>query len=265
MKKHLKALYLNSMFALLACSLMLTSSCKKDEKAIDDVAAETATINEKAISYLVDKGFDKNRVVFEKDRVIVEDDIIFTNADLDQRLAEAESSGDSNSPQTEHYRSDFLVGNAYNTNIKIWIDPGVPAAWKTAIQGAVNNWNSITATKIGMSIVSTQAAAHCKVYMGFEDANWVARAYLPGSDRKPGFSCEINSKFNSMAANQKLFAITHEFGHTIGFYHTNQNTGVFIKGSTVTDAKSVMNSWVLPWAGFTKGDVQATRIIYPAN
>jgi predicted Zn-dependent protease len=99
--------------------------------------------------------------------------------------------------------------------------------------------------------------------MGNQAASWIARAYLPTSNGRPGVSVEINAYYNTLAANQKLFAITHELGHTIGFHHTNQTSGIYISGTPQTDANSVMNSFVLPWNGFTAGDVRATQILYP--
>jgi predicted Zn-dependent protease len=166
-------------------------------------------------------------------------------------------------PQTEQWRSPYRVKAEYNNNVKIYIEPSVPAAWQTAVKGAVANWNAVGNTRLKMSIVTTKSSAHTRVFMGSADANWVARAVLPTSDYKPGTSVEINAKFNSMAANQKLFAITHEFGHTVGFLHTDQTSGIFIPGTPSVDAKSVMNSFVLPWAGFTAGDKLAIRLIYP--
>lgn len=261
MKNYLKNIHPNLCLLLFACTIVLASSCKKNERAIDDPVV-TKTENEKIISYLSKKGFDKNQIVFESDRVIVETDIIFTIEQLKERV-ENDQSSDPDKPQTEHWRSNYLVSNAYNTNIKLWIEPGVPDSWVAAVAGAVNNWNAMNGTKLGLSIVSTQAAANTRVFMGFENSNWIARAYLPGSNSAPGVSVEINSNYNSLAASSKLFAITHELGHTVGFYHTNQNTGIFITGTPTVDANSVMNSFVLPWNGFTAGDILATGILYP--
>ncbi|MCD9015613.1 carbohydrate-binding protein [Fulvivirgaceae bacterium QH1ED-6-2] len=68
-----------------------------------------------------------------------------------------------------------------------------------------------------------------------------------------------------MAANQKLFAMAHEMGHNIGFWHTDQTTGTIVPGTPATDPNSVMNSFVLPWNGFTNYDLVAVRYMYPAG
>ncbi len=119
-------------------------------------------------------------------------------------------------------------------------------------------------SKLHIVQVGTQAEANINVFMGaYDAANWVARATLPTGNGS-GY-LEINPRFNDMAANQKLFAMAHEMGHNIGFWHTDQTTGTLIPGTPVTDANSVMNSFVLPWNGFTNYDIIAVRYLYPAS
>lgn len=252
--KHMRELRTDSML-LVAIVLLLMASCAK--RSVTPEAPGNQANTDEIISYLGSQGFDQQQVVFDNDRVIVEKDIIFTLPELQQRIASWKAT------QTEQRRNTYIVSNSYNSNITLYIDPAVPSNWRTAIQGAVNNWNAVPSSRLGMSIVTSQSGAHCRVFMGFESANWIARAYLPTSNGRPGVSVEINSNYNSLAANQKLFAITHELGHTIGFHHTNQTSGTLIPGTPTSDPNSVMNSFVLPWNGFTSADVLATQILYP--
>lgn len=244
-----------ALLAIVVSLFLFSCSKSNDVPAVEQPDAKVEAL----ISYLEGKGFEKNKIVVKGDQFIIDSDILISRAELEARVAEEAKSG----PSDEHRRGPYIVSNTYNTNIKLYIEPAVPAAWRTAIQGAVANWNNITSTRLGMSIVSTASAADCRIFMGFESASWIARAYLPASNGRPGVSVEINSNYNSLPATQKLFAITHELGHTIGFYHTNQTTGTLIPGTPTTDANSVMNSFVLNWNGFTNGDVTATRILYP--
>lgn len=250
---HMRQLKTSSMLFLAA--VLLIASCSK--KAVESEESTDQQNREEITSYLASQGFDQQQVVFEDERVIVEKDIILSLPELKQRIASWKIA------ETEQRRHNYIVSNSYNSNITIYIDPAVPSNWRTAIQGAVNNWNAVPSSRLGMSIVTSQSGAHCRVFMGFESANWIARAYLPASNGRPGVSVEINSNYNSLAANQKLFAITHEFGHTIGFHHTNQTSGIHISGTPTSDPNSVMNSFVLPWNGFTSADVLATQILYP--
>lgn len=247
----------NSVLTIVLSLSALLFSCKKEEAAKKpQTDQEIATLT----NYLATKGFKADEIVYKDGTFTIEKDILITKDEVTARM---KNEGTAGAPSPEHYRGSYLISSTYSSNVKLYIDPAVPAAWVTAIQGAVANWNAVNGTSLGMSIVSTQAAANTRVFLGYENANWIARAYLPGSDRRPGVSVEINSNYNSLPASQKLFAITHELGHTIGFYHTNQTTGIFIPGTPTVDANSVMNSFVLNWAGFTAGDVLATQILYP--
>lgn len=247
----------NPVLAIVLFVSTLMFSCKKEEapKQLQS-EQEIATLTD----YLTGKGFKAEDIVFKDGKFTIEKDILITADEIKARIKSEAASG---VPATEHRRGTYLISSAYSSNVKLYIDPAVPAAWVTAIQGAVANWNAVSNSGIGMSIVSSQSNSNTRVFMGFESASWIARAYLPASNGRPGVSVEINSNYNSLPASQKLFAITHELGHTIGFYHTNQATGIFIPGTPSVDANSVMNSFVLNWAGFTAGDVLATQILYP--
>lgn len=258
MKKKTQSIYLRKIqFLFLALSMFLFA-CSKDNVTADANADDKT---EKLVSYLETQGFKKDKIVLKGDQFILDGDVVISKEDVEKRLAN--DANPDRIPYGEHWRGMYLVSNTYNTNVRLYIDPAVPSAWRTAIQGAVNNWNAVNGTRLGMSIINSPSGVYTRIFMGFESASWIARAYLPASNGRPGVSVEINSNYNSLAASQKLFAITHELGHTIGFYHTNQTSGIFITGTPSVDANSVMNSFVLPWNGFTAGDVLATQILYP--
>ncbi|HYG39888.1 MAG TPA: M57 family metalloprotease [Cytophagales bacterium] len=236
--------------------LMAFASCQKEEEKI----APQQTNLEPMLQYLESTGFDRKDIVYENGLFIIEDDILITKEEVEKYIAQ---NGISEPNQrTEHYRG-YKVSNTYVRNIKYYIEPSVSSSWKTAIRNSIKQWNAITSTKLYLSEVTTRSTANCIVNTGYENANWIARAYLPSYTGKPGFQMTINTKYNTLDSSRKLFTMVHEMGHTFGFYHTNQTQGIFITGSPVTDANSVMNSYVLPWNGFTTGDVKATRLIYP--
>lgn len=255
--KPLHKLCTNPVLTIVLLVSTLLFSCKKEQAAKQpqedpEIAALT--------DYLVGQGFEAKAIVFKDGKFTIDKDILITAEEVRARIKSEAASG---VPTTEHRRGPYLISSTYSSNVKLYIDPAVPAAWVSAVQGAVANWNAVSNSGIGMSIVSSQSASNTRVFMGFENASWIARAYLPSSNGRPGVSVEINSNYNSLPASQKLFAITHELGHTIGFYHTNQTTGTHIPGTPTVDANSVMNSFVLNWNGFTSGDVLATQILYP--
>ncbi|MFB6456877.1 hypothetical protein ACE38W_16520 [Chitinophaga sp. Hz27] len=129
--KHSNVFYISAIVCIASLTLLF-SSCSKKDTALND-PSKVPTVEEMT-SYLANQGFDQKHIVFEKDRVIIEGDIIITISDLKQRLADAKVG-----PKTEQRRGTYIVGNAYNTNIKFYLEPGIPTVWRTAIEGAVNN------------------------------------------------------------------------------------------------------------------------------
>lgn len=230
-------------------------SCAQDDESL---SPESTGNYEEQIKFLENSGFSKDEIVLENGTFIIDDDLLISAQEVDAYIARQKSE-----PETEHYRGTYLVSDTYVTNIKFFISSSVSSAWATAIRGAIDQWNAVNGTKLFLSEVSSSSAANTVINTAYSAENWVARAYLPSSNRRPGFQMTINTKYNSLDSGRKLFTMVHEMGHIFGFYHTNQTQGIFIQGTPRTDANSVMNSFVLPWNGFTNGDITAVQIIYP--
>ena len=244
-------------FLLLAVILL---SCSPDEEV---VPSKEDGASDKLVEFLVNSGFNKDQIKLENDLFVIEEDILIEKAEVERYVAESLKMKPSPNGKTEHWRGPYLVSDTYVTNIKFYISSTVPSSWVTAIQGAVSQWNSVNGTKLFMSIVSSSSSANTVINTGYSSQNWVARAYLPSSNRRPGHTMTINTKYNSLSSSYKLFTIVHEMGHIFGLYHTDQTQGTFISGTPSVDPNSVMNSYVLPWNGFTSGDVAAVQILYP--
>ncbi len=152
------------------------------------------------------------------------------------------------------------------TNIKYYLDSTVPNDWRTAIGQAITEWNNVNGTALFITQVSSSTGADVRVNAILESgASWIARATLPGSNGAPGSIMTINTYYNTLDAGRKLFAMAHEMGHNFGLLHTNQTDGTIIPGTPATDANSVMNSFVLAWAGFTNYDQVAVQVLYPSS
>jgi hypothetical protein len=260
-RNNLSQFLVSAKACLLACSLFATLSCKKDQEAVAPQAEKAPASTETLVQYLESTGFNRDNIVLKDGQFIIEDDILIAREEVEKYAAKGSPS--SPSGRVEHYKGYYVVSNTYVTNIKFYIEPTVPSDWKTAIRGAISQWNAINGTKLYLSETTSSSTANTRINTGYDTGNWVARAYLPSSDGRPGYLMTINTKYNYLSSGYKLFTIVHEMGHNFGLYHTDQRQGVFIQGTPTSDANSVMNSYVLPWNGFTSGDVKAVQVIYP--
>jgi hypothetical protein len=173
--------------------------------------------------------------------------------------------------------------------INIYVEPSVPADWVAAIDQSITNWNNtgslITMKRVTATTTTTTTGGtgkgkknsgttttttttlpsfHIKV-TSYLDASTstVAWAYLPSWSGNVGPEVSINTHYNYLSASYKIFTMTHEFGHSIGFTHTDGSYGNLIPGTPEVDANSVMNSFILPWQSFTNFDILAVRTLYP--
>jgi hypothetical protein len=210
-------------------------------------------------------GYSKDLIVFDKNnnRFIIDQDVVISKAAVEDYMAGKHLSRNE-SGRVEQRRYTYLVSDAYVYNIKYFLETSVPNEWKPSITQAIAEWNAVGGAKVRLSEVTTASQANIRVNSMYDTQNWVARAELPYSDGSPGHVLTINTRFNTMSSGEKLFAMVHEMGHNIGFLHTNQTDGTLIPGTPETDPNSVMNSFVLPWNGFTNYDRVALRQLYPS-
>jgi predicted Zn-dependent protease len=178
----------------------------------------------------------------------------------------------------------YTVSRTNASNITFYVDGTVPADWITALDQAIANWNNtnslihmsrVTGTttttsgtgkgKKNTTTTTTSTPSYNVLVTTMYDANTttIAQAYYPQYTGTAGKQVTVNTYYNYLSASYKVFAMTHELGHTIGLTHTDQTYGSLIPGTPETDPNSVMNSFVLPWNGFTPYDITAVTTVYP--
>jgi hypothetical protein len=246
------------LFSLL---LFFTYSCETDNEIVQK---NDPSLTEHFKFLQETTGYSRDQIVFDKhtDRFILGNDVVIFRVAVEDYMDGKHLARDKKG-RVDQRRYTYLVSDTYVFNIKYFLEASAPAEWRSSITQAFAEWNAVGGAKVRLSEVTNSAQANVRVNSMFEDANWVARAELPYADGTPGHVLTINTKFNGMAANEKLFAIVHEMGHNIGFLHTDQTDGAIIPGTPATDPNSVMNSFVLPWNGFTNYDKIALRQLYP--
>lgn len=263
--------------------VIFTQSCKKSDLQQEAQPSSEELLQLKSfISGATGVPLDQINYNASKKDFVAAKDIVISLADAQKRLKNTEIA----TPGTERTGQrvyTFTVTPSNAANITIYADNTVPSAWITALDAAISNWNSanshvvmkrVTATTIttttgkgkkATTTTSTVIPAYNILVNTLYDAStsMVAQAYLPYTDGTAGNQVQINTYYNSLSSSYKVFALTHELGHTIGFTHTDGTYGNLVTGTPDTDPNSIMNSIVLPWNGFTAYDLTAVKTIYP--
>ncbi|UII26414.1 M57 family metalloprotease [Fulvivirga maritima] len=258
MQTHQKMQSSMTVLSICMAFVLFFSSCQEETEKVSPKAEEPT---DELVSFLVKSGFNEKDIELENDTYVIGGDILIDKSEVEKYVANGTAL--ETDPSTEHYRGYYLVSSSNVSNMRFYISSSVPSSWVTAIYEAVDAWNSVNGTSLYMSITSSSSNAHTTITTGYSSQNWVARAYLPTSNGRPGYNMEINTRYNSLSSGYKKFTIVHEMGHIFGLYHTDQTQGYFINGTPSSDPNSVMNSYVLPWNGFTNGDEDAVQILYP--
>jgi len=216
-------------------------------------------------------GFRGDMVQDFGDYVLVEEDIMITKAQL--RSATSHRTSDPMGPRFQ-YRTTNLVGNTKVNQITVDLS-GLASqpAWQTAAATALAHWSGITDSHVKMVQGSP---ADITVSTTCTASNVAAFASFPSAGN-PGSTVYVNTCFAySTSAAQKLHNMVHEFGHTLGFRHSNytqlgESAGTegaeHIYGTPTSGnaSGSVMNGGTAlnSWAGFAASDLTAARSIYP--
>lgn len=237
------------------------ASCRKSPTNEDLTIDEGPTEKTENIIQFLSKDLevDESKINYDEEssRFVIDEDGLMDYNDAEFRYDNQSQGG------LRQRVYNYTVNSAIAPIITIYVPSSIPSIWITPINDAITNWNA-TDCLVKLKKTSNANTANINFSTIYLNSGVIARAYYPTADGKPGHSVQINTKYNTgLTTLQRVFAITHEFGHNLGFPHTNQTDGSLIPNTPNSDPNSVMNSTVLPWEGFTPYDIIAFGIIYP--
>jgi hypothetical protein len=245
--------------------LFLFSSCKKtaikEEIADSNTNTDIAQLKE-AIANATGMPLEAVAYAKDKEEFVIEEDSYLSLEDAKNRFSKKENGELAGAKGTQHMQSYFLVDPDKIGSVAIYVDRSVPEAWADALDKAIENWNA-SGSSVYMEKTSYPSWTATRVTASYMDSRTIASAALPDYYGNPGRRVSINTYYNTLSESKKIFALTHELGHTIGFSHTNGSFGYLIDGTPTRDSESVMNSFCLQWTGFTDYDLLAISLTYP--
>lgn len=250
---------------IIICSSLTFIQCSDEEKTktITTAAVDPNEIKDLSnfLSNSLNTKIDKISFQEVKNNFVIDGDIIMSLKDAREHFKKSNLSNTGKSAQRKY---SFIMTPANSSTIQIYISPGVPNDWQTAINQSINNWNNIN-SNITVSLVSSSTPTSINIQI-YNDPTTTTIAYanFPNANGNSGNSITINTYYNSLSAAQKTFAITHEMGHNFGFTHTDTSTSSDLIPCTPTsDPTSVMNSVVNSWNNFSPYDNIAISTLYP--
>lgn len=254
--------------------LLLFYACSNNQA--DESKTENLSDGEKAMKILQEQGWDMSKIVLAGNKLIIDGDgELAVNTVLQSKR------------RSKQWQTEYIMSQNNAADVKIRLANNIPKSWKRAINRAIRKWNNINGTRLAMRKVSNGEDIYIRMATSGDNlsSNTIARAEFPDAGGNAGDLIRINSSFNSLSSSKKLFTITHEIGHCIGFRHTNwfdrNSNGIsgdtpsdrepelgtqHIPGTpTGLDGNSVMNAIVAAWNGFSQYDEIAVQNLYPGN
>ncbi|KAF2330263.1 M57 family metalloprotease [Flavobacterium daemonense] len=252
------------MMIALFCTLFFIQ-CSSDENKKED--EETTEHYSDEINLLrefisTNRHYNIKKIAYDSDRsvFIIEGDILISLEDVRSDYNEFNKKSTSKSKQRI---ASYIVAPEIAKAIKIYVYPEVSLDWQIAITEAVKNWNGIN-SNISITIVTTLGVANIKVTAENKGRNGtIAEAFSSTSTGRPGSNIYINSAYNTLEVSNKIFAMTHELGHTLGLDHNNDPDGFLIPCTPISDPSSIMVPINDVWKGFSYYDNVAISTLYP--
>jgi hypothetical protein len=182
-------------------------SCKKEAK-------ETAQnqISDETMTKIYDHGFGTSNVQKVDEGYLVEGDIILTEEFLNStpggsflRIA-----------NNEQYRTTTYIVSGLPRTITISSSGSVNANVSNAIDGAIARYNALN-LQLHFQRVANGGNINVKVVNG---GNYIASSGFPTSS-SPYPEVKFNRQYQNWNLNSLISVMTHEWGHCIGFRHTD--------------------------------------------
>lgn len=257
--------YFSTKAAMMLMLLMtiIFQSCKKESAAVlSTVEKVDIPLLRQAVANSTGMPLDKVEYQENEQNFLVDGDGCVSLEDAKARFAgkNAEHPGDVNAATQK--RGYYLITRTKVNAVKIYAEPTVPVAWLRALDEAIMIWNA-SGSRVYIRRITTTLGATTRVSTIYSVSGTIALSAYPDIIGNPGTKVRINTYQNALVYSKKVFALTHELGHILGFSHTDGTYGYLVTGTPTRDPYSVMNAVCQYWKAFTTYDLKAIRTVYP--
>ncbi len=278
---HMRKFIIIPLFA----SVLLFSNCSKDDQsknAVEESAQDPDQLIKDGLKAL---GFNYDDVEINGDTIIVEGDIILYKSKLLDKTKPRQA--------TTHAFPFIKYDDLF---LKVYIQPqsgstGFTSSEIAVIKSGINEFLSSnfppTMGFFSITYTTNSADPHSvSVVQANLPSNVCGQADFPSAVIDNGFNAvqiggnlriNIGQFRNNLNDSQRKFLIVHEFGHMLGFRHTNWRTdepqysggygayGIPVTGNSSAnpDPNSVFNSYTCgySWNGFSDADIHSIKFI----
>jgi hypothetical protein len=239
------------------------ASSERESPSVPENGPSADMTSEEGAGLLAAMGYAPGEIARTKTGFIVEGDMFFSSADLAGLRA---------APLAKtSQRQSTPISSPAPHKVTVTIHSSM-SDWAGYVSQAVNEWNSVHSrlhlTLVpsgGNIVVYSDTSLSCPA--GFRNlADGVGGIAAVAAGGSPGFATCINKDSPALTNDPiRVMTVTHELGHTIGFHHTNTNSGTLIPGTPVTDNLSLMGTSGSPGRVLSAEDVKALEIMYPSD
>lgn len=261
----------NILFFLLGVIILI--GCSEDnmnEPKLDSSLSEVS-------STLAKMGFDYTEVKEFEEFLIIEGDIVLFKEELEKN--------NSLKKTTQYAGDETVVSYSKVSDIKIKVNSAFSSStWSSVINEAINKWNSISNSKVNLSLVTSGEDILIRPKSEFPvsfPSGYFGFGTWP-TEGNPGKYIWIDEDTQtSLVFDNLVTGVIHEIGHCLGFHHTNgdqesgqdplgvNSTRRYVNLTLFDDPYSIMNyDAVIPSKfirEFSEADKRAVRALYGIN
>ncbi len=202
--------------ALIMIAAFTITSCQKDAKVSEE------EISQEVLAQIKNLGFSTANVQKIEEGYLVEGDIILTP----QNLTERPSSPALRIAEVEQYRT-FNTVSGIPRNITISLSGNYNQNISDAVNNAIARYN---AENLGITMTRVASSGNINVSV-VNGGSYIASAGFPDENGNPYPQVKFNRQYRNWDNTTLTTVFAHEWGHCIGFRHTDYMNRSFSCGT----------------------------------